>query len=121
MRKLFTIDDFMVALIAALGYGYGYAVAELAGWPTPLCVVACFALGIALEEIIGKIVFSETVQKTTRNRIIAYVAIILVFLAGHFIAIRGMGVSMIEGAEEEFLWVIGLSILGFVVNLILTV
>ena len=28
MKKLFTIDDFMIALIAALGYGYGYALAE---------------------------------------------------------------------------------------------
>lgn len=119
MRKLFTVDDFMIALIAALGYGYGYAITELAGWPTPLCVVACFALGIALEEIMDKIIFSETVQKSTRNRVIAYVAIILVFLVAHFISTRWLGASMIEDAQEEFMWVIGLAILGFVVNLVI--
>ncbi len=29
MKKLFTIDDFMVAFIAALGYGFGDAIARL--------------------------------------------------------------------------------------------
>lgn len=119
MKKLFTVDDFMVALIAALGYGYGYAIAELAGWPMPLCLVACFALGIALETIMEKIIFSKTVQKSTSNRVFAYVAIILVFLAGHFIATQWLGTGMIEDAEEEFLWVIGLAVLGFVINLII--
>lgn len=119
MKKLFTIDDFMIAFIAALGYGYGYAVTEHFGWPTPLCIVACFALGLSVEEIMDKIIFSETVQKTTRNRVIAYGVIILVFLIAHFIAMQWLGASMIEDAEEEFMWVIGLAILGFVVNLII--
>ena len=118
MKKLFTIDDFMIALIAALGYGYGYAIAELFGWPTPLCLVACFALGIALETIMDKIIFSETVQKKTKNRVIAYAVIPIVFLVAHFIATRWLGASMIEDAKEEFMWVIGLPILGFVISLI---
>lgn len=119
MKKLFTVDDFMVALIAALGYGYGYAVAERFGWPAPLCLVACFALGMALEEITDKIIFSKTVQKSTKNRIFAYAATVLVFLAAHAISTRLIGVSLLEEAKDEFLSVIGFAILGFVVNLII--
>lgn len=119
MKKLFTVDDFMVALIAALGYGYGYAVAERFGWPAPLCLVACFALGMALEGITDKIIFSKTVQKSTKNRIFAYAATVLVFLAAHAISTRLIGVSLLEEAKDEFLSVIGFAILGFVVNLII--
>ena len=117
MKKLFTIDDFMVAFISALGYGFGETIAHLSGWPELMCVAACFALGIAMEEIITKIVFSKTVQKNLTNRIITYVVIVLVFLAGQYVSTRWMGMSMMEYLQEEFMYVVGLPILGFIVNL----
>lgn len=40
MRKLFTVDDFMVAAVAALGYGFGETIARLSGWPELMCVAA---------------------------------------------------------------------------------
>ena len=119
MRKLFTVDDFMVAFVAALGYGYGETIAVISGWPEPLCVVACFVLGIVVEEIVSKIVFSKTVQRSLARRICAYVVIVLVFLAGHYASIRWMDASMVEYVGEEFLWVVGLPIVGFVVNLLI--
>ena len=119
MKKLFTIDDFMVAFIAALGYGYGDAIARLAGWPEPMCLAACFALGIALEEIISRIVFSKAVQKSRTNRIITYVAILLVFLVAQYVSTRCMNVSMMPNLEEEFMNVVGLPVLGFFVNLLI--
>ena len=119
MKKLFTIDDFMVALIAALGYGFGETIARLSGWPDFMCIAACFALGIALEAMISKIVFSKAVQKSPMNRVITYVAILLVFLAAQYVSLRWMGVSMLEYVEEEFLYVVGLPILGLIVNLLI--
>ena len=119
MKKLFTIDDFMVAFISALGYGFGETIARLSGWPEPMCIVACFALGILLEEIISCIVFSKAVQKKKSTRILIYAAILLVFLTAQYVSIRWMGVSMIDYVEEEFMWVVGLPILGFIVNMII--
>ena len=119
MRNMFTVDDFMVALIAALGYGYGETIAEISGWPTAMCIVACFAVGLVVEWLVEKIVFSKTIQKSTANRIGAYTVIILIFLAGHYISSRWMDSSMVSYAGEEFLWVIGLPIVGFVINLII--
>lgn len=119
MKKLFTIDDFIIAFISALGYGFGETIAQISGWPEIACVVACFALGIASEEIITKIVYSKAVQKSKVNRIFTYITIILVFLAGHYISVRWLGVSMLESLEEEFAWVVGLPVVGFFVNLII--
>ena len=61
--KRLTIDDFAVAFVSALGYGFGYEIASLWGWPIPACLAACFAGGIALDWLMNKIVFSETVRK----------------------------------------------------------
>ena len=117
MKKLFTIDDFMVAFISAMGYGFGYTIPMHLGWPELACLVACFALGIALEEIIGKIVFCKTVQEKTVNRVFTSVVILLVFLIAEFVSTHLLGTSLMEDLEEEFAWVVGLPILGFVVNL----
>ena len=117
MKKLFTIDDFMVAFISALGYGFGYTIPMHLGWSQLACMVSCFALGIALEELISKLVFSKTVQQKTANRIFTYVAILLVFLLAEFVSMRLLGASLVEDLEEEFVWVVGPPILGLVVNL----
>ena len=119
MKKLFTIDDFMVAFISALGYGFGYTIPLHLGWPQLACMVTCFALGIALEEIISKIVFNEDVQKKPANRVFTYAAILLVFLAAQYVSMRWLGASLMGDLAEEFAWVIGLPILGLVVNLLI--
>ena len=119
MKKLFTVDDFMVAFISALGYGFGETIAKLSGWSELKCVAACFALGIVMEEIISRIVFSKAVQKNLTNRIITYVAIVLVFLAAHYVSMRWMGVSMLDYLKDEFMYVVGLPVLGFGVNLLI--
>ena len=119
MKKLFTIDDFAVAFISALGYGFGETVAELLGWPPWACLVSCFAVGIASEAVVEKIAFSKTVQKKPINRILTYVTILLVFVIGQYIAISRMGVSLVHYLAEEFAYVVGLPILGFIVNLLI--
>lgn len=119
MRKLFTIDDFMAAFISALGYGFGETIARLSGWSEFMCAAASFALGVVLEEVIAKIVFSKAVQKSLANRISTYAAILLVFLLAQYVSIRWMGVSMLQYLREQFTFVIVLPIIGLVVNLLI--
>ena len=119
MKRLFTIDDFMVAFIAALGYGFGENIAYLLGWPQPACIAACFVLGIVLEELISAIVFSKAVQKRPINRVITFVVIFLIVVAAQCISVRWMGVSMLAYIMEESAFVIGLPVIGFVINLLL--
>ena len=82
-------------------------------------MVASFALGIVLEEVITKIVYSKAVQKSKTNRIYTYAAILLVFLLGQYASIRWMGVSMLEYLQEEFMFVVGLPSLGLIVSLLI--
>ena len=119
MKKLFTVDDIMVSIVAALGYGFGETIARLSGWPEILCIAASLALGIALEGLTSRIVFCKAVQEKQKNRVFAYTAIILVFLAAQYISVRWMGVSMAEYVQGEFLYVVGLPIIGFFVNLLI--
>ena len=119
MKKLFTIDDFVIAFVSALGYGIGETVPRMFGCPELLCVAVGFAVGILLEEISGRAVLSKTVQKRKRNRALAYGLIVLAFLAGHFVSVRRMGVSLVDYLLEEFLWVVGLPVLGFFVTMLI--
>ena len=119
MKKLYTIDDFMIPFVSAIGYGYGETIAMLSGWPPLACLVACFALGILLEELITKIIFSAPVQKKAKNRVMVYAAVILFFVIAHYISAKWMGKSMIEYLMEEYMYVIGLPILGFIVNVLI--
>ena len=57
MKKLFTIDDFMVAFISALGYGLGAEIPMLLGWPGWMSTLISMAAGMALEALISKIAF----------------------------------------------------------------
>ena len=119
MKKLFTIDDIVVAFISALGYGFGETISKLFGWPQLLCYAASFVVGLVFSEIINKIAFSKVVQKKPINRIITYVAVFLIFLIGQYISMRWMGVSMLDYVSDELLDVIGMPILGFVVNMLI--
>ncbi|MBQ7487280.1 MAG: carboxylesterase family protein [Clostridia bacterium] len=119
MKKLLTIDDIMVAIIAALGYGFGDAIGRVSGWSDIMCIVACLVVGIIMQGIITKIVFSKTVQKSLTNRIITYVAILLILVGAQYFSVRWMGISMMLYVEQQFLYVVGMPIIGFFVNLLI--
>ena len=106
MKKLFTIDDFMIAFVSALGYGYGETISKVFGLPDWLCLVICFAVGIAVEELISAIVFSKTVQKSPKKRFVTYVSILAAFLIGHTVSIIWLGESMLEHLTEEFVFAV---------------
>ena len=119
MRKLFTIDDIMVAFVAAFGYGFGYTLSKHFGWPELVCIAICLVLGMASERIVSRIIFSKSVQKKMTNRVIAYAACLLVFLVSHIVSVLWLNSSMFVYLGEQFLYVIGLPILGFFVNLLI--
>ena len=119
MKKLFTIDDFSVAVISALGYGFGEVIAKLSGWSMLVCGLISFVIGIALEAIMHKLVFSKAVQKSTTNRVITYIICFMIFMIVHIVSFVQTGVSMLDYLLENFVYVVGLPILGFVVNLLI--
>ncbi len=119
MRKLFTIDDLMVAFVSALGYGFGDSISRLLGWPKLVCAGVSLVLGVLLEQIISRIAFSKAVQKKPINRVLVYVAFLLIFLIAHNASVKWMGVSMLDYLRDQFVSVIGFPILGFGLNLLI--
>ncbi|MBR3234388.1 MAG: carboxylesterase family protein, partial [Atopobiaceae bacterium] len=119
VKKIFTIDDIMVAFISALGYGFGATISKLFGWSPLVCGAVSFVVGVGLEEVISKIVFSKTVQRNPTNRVLIYAAFFLIFMIAHYISVVWMGTSMIDYLMEQLLSVVGLPIIGFAVNLLL--
>ena len=119
MKKIYTIDDFMIPFVSAIGYGYSETIAMLFGFSPLVCLAICLAIGLVFEEIMTKIIYSSAVQKKRRNRILIYIAFILFFLIAHFVSAKLMGKSMIEYLEEELAYAVGLPILGFIINTII--
>ncbi|MBQ9043906.1 MAG: carboxylesterase/lipase family protein [Eggerthellaceae bacterium] len=119
MKKLFTIDDFMIAFVSALGYGFGERIPRLFGWPDLACMGASLVVGIAIEAIMNKIVFSKAVQTRPLSRFFIYGAFVLGFVAAHHVSMAWMGVSMVDYLLQQFATVVGIPILGFVVTMLI--
>ena len=106
MKKLFTVDDFMIALVAAPGYGFTFEIPRIMGYPMWLCGVICLVVGIALEMLEYKIVFSKTVQLKPVRRFAAFAAFVLIFVVAHNIAEERLGVDMLDYLLEQYAYVI---------------
>ena len=96
MRKLFTIDDLFIALVAAVGYLFSLEIPKMFGCPEWLCIVSCLVVGMALEGLEHKIVFSDTVQNKPAYRYTAFAVILLIFFAAVNIIPEHMGETMLE-------------------------
>ena len=118
MRKLFTIDDFVIALVSAVGYGFSFEVPKIFGYPEWLSIVSCLVVGMTLEGLAYKIVFSEHVQTKPPRRFAVMAVLILVALVGVYVAETG-GVSLSNYLEEQFAFVIIPPILFFAFNMAL--
>ena len=118
MKKLFTIDDFMVAFISATGCALGQEIPKLLGAPGWLSSLISMGAGAMMGELIGRIVFSKAVQKKAGNRIMVFAGIVLVFVLGQTILSKWTKVSLLEYLQEEQLSVIAMPILGFAYSML---
>ncbi|MBR3050021.1 MAG: carboxylesterase family protein [Selenomonadaceae bacterium] len=118
MRKLFTIDDLFIALVAAVGYGFSFEIPKILGYPEWLSIASCLVIGMALEGLEYKIVFSKTVQNKPACRFTAFAVLIIIFFAAVYIATT-TGVSILNYVVEQFQFVIIPPILIFAFNMAL--
>ena len=103
MKKLFTIYDFAVALIAALGYGFGFEIPKLMGYSIWLSSIICLVVGRLVEDMVKKIVFSRAVQKKNSHRVMALAAIVAVFLVVQYLAMEFMKMDLSEHVALEII------------------
>ena len=51
MKKLFTIDDFIIAFISALVYGLSFEIPILLGWGIWTALTLCLIIGGAIDAL----------------------------------------------------------------------
>ena len=119
MRKIFTIDDLFIALVAAVGYLFSLEIPKSFGCPEWLCIVSCLVVGMSLEGLERKIVFSETIQQKPAYRFTAFAVLVMIFLVAVNIIPEYMGETMIEYVSVQYQFVIIPPLLVFAFNMAL--
>ena len=119
MKKLLTIDDFIVAGISGIGYGLGFEIPKILGLEEWQCVVICLIVGVALDKMSNAVVFSQTVQSSTANRIMIFLAYILIGTAIQYAFISWKDISIDDYAMEGYAYLVIPTILGFAFSMAL--
>ena len=107
----------MIAFVSALGYGLGYEIPKLLGWPDWQCLAVCFVAGFAMDFAVGRIIFSRAIQKKPVYRFVAFALFIIIFLAVQHIAMSWLGVSMLGHLLVQYRSVIAFPVLGFLLSM----
>ena len=117
MKKLFTIDDFIIAFISAMAYGLSFEIPQLLDWEMWQALLLCMAVGGAIDTVTKKIVFSKAVQKSTTNKAIIFFVLFILFIAGEYVAFSLTGLSVEDYLLENYMYLILPSILGFLFSM----
>ena len=118
MKKLFTIDDFIIAFISALVYGLSFEIPILLGWGIWTALTLCLIIGGAIDMVTKKIVFNKVVQKNAMNKTLIFCALFIIFIIGQYAALQLTGLSVKDYLLENYINSILPSILGFIFSMI---
>ena len=113
MKKIFTIDDFIAGVIAALGYGLSFDIPRILGYEQWQCLLSCCIVGFAFDRIANKIVFSKAVQTDALNKCLVFVAFMSIFFAIQYVVVSSTELSMYEYLLGQYAYLIVVSMLGF--------
>ncbi len=119
MKKLFTIDDFIVGIMSAIGYGLSFEIPKILGWEMWQCVILCIIVGGAVDAFAKKIIFNEVVQNNRDTKNLIFFAFIVLFIVGQYVALKLTGLSMHNYLLEQYQYIILPAILGFAFSMIL--
>ena len=117
MKKLFTIDDFIVAFISAMAYGLSFEIPKILGVEIWQALIFCLVIGGTVDTVTKKIVFSEAVQKSTTNKALIFLALFVIVITGDYVAFSLTGLSAEDYLLENYISLILPSILGFVFSM----
>ena len=122
MKKLLTVDDFIVAGISGIGYGLGFEIPKILGYEEWQCGVICLIVGMTLDKLANAVVFSKFVQSSTTNRIMIFLAYLLmgVTIQYSFVSWKEISADAIDDyAIEGYAYLVVPAILGFAFSMAL--
>ncbi|MBO4400823.1 MAG: carboxylesterase family protein [Selenomonadaceae bacterium] len=113
MKKLFTVDNFIVAGISGIAYGLGFKIPQILGYEEWQCGIICMVVGFALDKLANTIVFSKTVQSSKTNRVLAVIGYILFCASIEYAFAEIKDISIDDYAMEGYAYLVVPTILGF--------
>ena len=119
MKKLFTVDDFIVAGISGIAYGLGFEIPAILGYEEWQCVVICLIVGFALDKLANAVIFSKAVQSSKANRIIIFLAYILIATAIQEAFTSWTNISVDDYAIQGYAFLVVPALLGFAFSMAL--
>ncbi len=119
MKKKFTIDAFVVAFLAAIGYGFGFSVPFTFDLPIPVCLIICIVVGVPIEIIGEKIIFSKFTQEKKYRKYLVCAGFIAFYLLADLVSEVVFDESLFDSLETEVWYVIIICFIGFISSLII--
>lgn len=113
MKKLFTVDDFIVAGISGIAYGLGFKIPQILGYEEWQCGIICMVVGVALDKLANIIIFNQTVQSSKTNRGLAFAGYILFCATIEYAFTSWKEISIDDYAMEGYAYMVVPAILGF--------
>ena len=119
MKKLFTVEDFIVAFVSAIAYGLSFEIPKILGWEDWQCGLCSMIIGTALYFIARKIIFCKAVQKHSVLKKIVFGASAIIFFIGQYISLELTGLSMHGYLVEQYVYIVVPAILGFCFSMLM--
>ena len=106
MKKLLTTEDLVIALVSAVGYGFSFEIPKILGYEEWLCTIICLVVGMSLEALQYKIIFSKLVQRKQARRFTALAVLVIIFLFAVHVATEYIEMPLLDYILGQYAYVI---------------
>ena len=118
MKKLFTVDDLLVAFISAVGWGLGAIIPAHEGANIWICFLCSTVAGLLMDGLGRRLIRQKAVQKSALLKWGIGLGFAALFLIADRISVHYYQESLLKSLKEQYFYVIAYPIFGFVLALL---
>lgn len=109
MKKIIRIENVLVSLFAAIGWGLGYSFPKSFKLPELLCILFCIVLGSSMEVLGTKVIKKKWIKRSLIEKVLLIIAIIVIFLCFEYIVTSFLNHNLME----DFNYYLVSGVIGF--------
>lgn len=106
----------MFAFISCIGYSIGYIIPKSCGMNDFISIIICFALGMAIDSVVNKILYSRFLQENNRNKYIVFAGMLLIYIIALFLVEILFSHSLLADLRDYLVSIIAIPIISFCVS-----
>lgn len=116
LKKKLVIEDIMFTFISCIGYSVGYIIPKSYGMNDFISMVICFALGMAIDSFVNKILYSRFLQENNRNKYIAFAGMLLIYMIALCLVEFFFSHSLLADLRDYLAYIIAIPVISFCVT-----